>query len=149
MRRWFFLVARQKSAELFMLNVLMVTLGLAYLTYFERKVIGYMHVRIGPNRVGPWGLLQPIADGLKLLLHGHYTQGEPLCLLYSHAGLPWAGCCSAHTRISTQLHARHPAPAGSRPLLAGSLKSWQTGRASYSGGENVHPCAPLKKSPHI
>ena len=43
-------------------------LGLAYLTYFERKVIGYTHVRIGPNRVGPWGLLQPIADGLKLLL---------------------------------------------------------------------------------
>ncbi|WP_415033958.1 NADH-quinone oxidoreductase subunit NuoH [Azonexus sp.] len=43
-------------------------LGLAYLTWFERKVIGYMHVRIGPNRVGPWGLLQPIADGLKLLL---------------------------------------------------------------------------------
>jgi NADH-quinone oxidoreductase subunit H len=43
-------------------------LGVAYLTYFERKVIGYMQVRIGPNRVGPWGLIQPIADGLKLLL---------------------------------------------------------------------------------
>ena len=43
-------------------------LGVAYLTFAERKVIGYMHVRIGPNRVGPWGLLQPIADGLKLLL---------------------------------------------------------------------------------
>ncbi len=43
-------------------------LGVAYLTYFERKVIGFMQVRIGPNRVGPWGLLQPIADGLKLLL---------------------------------------------------------------------------------
>ena len=43
-------------------------LSVAYLTYFERKVIGYMQVRIGPNRVGPWGLIQPIADGLKLLL---------------------------------------------------------------------------------
>ena len=43
-------------------------LGVAYLTYFERKVLGFMQVRIGPNRVGPWGLIQPIADGLKLLL---------------------------------------------------------------------------------
>jgi NADH-quinone oxidoreductase subunit H len=42
-------------------------LGVAYLTYAERKVIGYMQVRIGPNRVGPLGLIQPIADGLKLL----------------------------------------------------------------------------------
>lgn len=48
--------------------VIPLMLGVAYLTYIERKVIAYMHDRIGPNRVGPFGLLQPIADAIKLLL---------------------------------------------------------------------------------
>lgn len=43
-------------------------LTVAYLTYFERKVIGFMQLRVGPNVTGPWGLIQPFADVLKLLL---------------------------------------------------------------------------------
>lgn len=46
--------------------VMPLLLAVAYLTYFERKVIGAMQLRKGPNVVGPLGLLQPIADGMKL-----------------------------------------------------------------------------------
>lgn len=41
---------------------------IAYVTFCERKVLGWMQARLGPNRVGPWGLIQPLADGLKFML---------------------------------------------------------------------------------
>jgi NADH-quinone oxidoreductase subunit H len=47
--------------------LIFMTVGFAYTTLYERKVLAHMQVRVGPNRAGPFGVLQPVADGLKLI----------------------------------------------------------------------------------
>ena len=82
-----------------------VILGtVAYLILLERKTASWVQDRIGPNRVGPWGLLQPIADGLKFILKEDYRPAGTdkvlfsvapcvmiLVIIISIAVLPWGG----------------------------------------------------------
>lgn len=56
--------------------LLVLILGAAYLTFFERKILGYIQIRLGPNRVGPKGWLQAIADALKLLVKEDLTPAK-------------------------------------------------------------------------
>ncbi len=70
-----------------LLIVVPLLISVAYLTYAERKVIGYMQDRIGPNRVGPLGLLQPLADGAKLFLKEMITPSQSNRYLFQIAPL--------------------------------------------------------------
>jgi len=73
------LIERYVTAQLFVsfhvivLVLHVVLLGVAGLIYLERKISAYIHDRIGPNRVGPLGILQPIADGLKFFVKEDFS----------------------------------------------------------------------------
>ncbi len=56
-------------------------------TYAERRIAGFIQVRIGPNRVGPWGILQPIADGIKLLGKEDIVPANAMRFMYTLAPL--------------------------------------------------------------
>ncbi|MDR3605297.1 MAG: NADH-quinone oxidoreductase subunit NuoH [Desulfomonilaceae bacterium] len=70
-----------------LLVIVAVLTFVAYLTLLERKVLGWIQVRLGPNRVGPWGLLQPLADGAKLLLKEEITVSAANTAVYIIAPL--------------------------------------------------------------
>ncbi len=72
------LVILVKSAVL----LLVVVTTFAYAMLFERKIMGWMQLRPGPNRVGPWGLLQPAADAAKLILKEDLTPKTADPLIY-------------------------------------------------------------------
>ncbi len=59
-----------------------MTLGFAYVTYYERKALARIQSRIGPNRAGPWGILQPIADAVKLIFKEEMVPSKADRLLF-------------------------------------------------------------------
>lgn len=62
--------------------IILLLTGFAYLTYYERKLLGRFQVRLGPNRAGPFGLLQPIADALKAIFKEEIVPGHVDKIIY-------------------------------------------------------------------
>lgn len=73
-----FLVPAIKSLVL----ILLLLTSFAYLTYYERKILARFHIRLGPNRAGPLGLLQPVADALKAIFKEEFVPGHVDKLVY-------------------------------------------------------------------
>jgi NADH-quinone oxidoreductase subunit H len=59
-----------------------MTVGFAYVTYYERKALARIQTRIGPNRAGPWGILQPVADAVKLIFKEEFVPAKSDKLLF-------------------------------------------------------------------
>src|SRR3954471_17278852 len=104
----------------------------AYLILLERKIASWVQDRIGPNRVGPFGLLQPIADGLKFILKEDYRPKNVdkilftiapaimiLVIIVSIAVLPWGGVKQT-TRTFDVTAATDPAAEALRRVPQGS-----------------------------
>ena len=76
----------------------LVMAAFAYLTLVERKVMGRMQLRYGPNRAGPFGLLQPIADLVKLIRKESFFPGSAVDVLYIFS--PWVAAFTALTTFA-------------------------------------------------
>src|SRR5512136_2659119 len=64
------------------LLVLILLGGFAYLTFYERRALARIQSRVGPNRAGPWGILQPIADAIKLIFKEELTPAKADKLIF-------------------------------------------------------------------
>src|SRR4051794_39697980 len=133
-----------------------VVLGtVAYLILLERKTASWVQDRLGPNRVGPWGLLQPIADGLKFILKEDYrpagvdkvlfTVAPALMItvvIISIAVLPWGGEHQVTRRIDVsgqgdpKAAAMKHVPSIATPIGDPQIEHFEP---RLEGGEEVEP----------
>src|SRR5260370_39209971 len=112
------------AAVKIVLVIFLLLTGVAYMTWLERKVVGHIQNRWGPTRVGPFGLLQPLADGVKFILKedivpdsahkGLYILAPTLALtmsLIAIAVIPFGESVSVHG-VSTPLQITGVSPSG-------------------------------------